>query len=65
MIALWWIMMNVTYCTQNDRHSRRLPPAYAQHGAEVAAARLVEDVERVLLLEGEEIMLDRLVARLW
>ena len=34
MIALWWIMMNVTYCTQNDRHSRRLPPAYVQHGAE-------------------------------
>ena len=46
-----------------------LPPPAARVRAarrrEVAAARLVEDVERVLLLEGEEIMLYRLVARLW
>ena len=46
-----------------------LPPPAARVRAarrrEVAPARLVEDVERVLLLEGEEIMLDRLVPRLW
>ena len=46
-----------------------LPPPAARVRAarrrEVAAARLVEDVERVLLLEGEEIMLDTLVPRLW
>ena len=46
-----------------------LPPPAARVRAarrrEVAPARLVEDVERVLLLEREEIMLDGLVARLW
>ena len=46
-----------------------LPPPAARVRAarrrEVAPARLVEDVERVLLLEGEEIVLDGLVARLW